>query len=281
MDLGDYGTWNAIARLAPDARSSEKKAMSKRLLLVGLILFALGSRAIADTLDAQLFPLTGEVRFHNPNGFAVPFVYYSITSITNHIGALNPTLPQWHSISDFYDASGNGFIDPTHDWTKLSSTTTELTEGLLAGPGTFGSLPALRSITLGPIWNPGVVPYTDLAFDIHQDAQAVAVNIQLAVEGDYDHNLTVNQADYTVWRQNFGSTTLLDADGNLNGVVDAADYVIWRKNFGNTWPGAGSSAGGGQSLGLINSAVPEPTSGALIWLGGSAFLLRVRRRPAA
>jgi hypothetical protein len=156
-----------------------------------------------------------------------------------------------------------------------------LTEGLLAGPGTFGSLPGLRSITLGPIWNPGVVPYTDLAFDIHQDSQAVTVNIQLAVEGDYDHNITVNQADYTVWRQNFGSATLLDADGNLNGVVDAADYAIWRKNFGNTWPGAGSSVGGGQSLGLINSAVPEPTSGALIWLGGSAFLLRVRRRRAA
>ena len=107
------------------------------------------------------------------------------------------------------------------------------------------------------------------------------MNIQLAVAGDYDHNGTVNQADYTVWRQNFGSTTLLDADGNINGVVDAADYAIWRKNFGNSWPGAGSSVGGGQSLGLVNSAVPEPTSGALIWLAGSAFLLRARRRRAA
>jgi hypothetical protein len=228
----------------------------------------------------QLFPLSGEIRFHNPNGFAVPFVYYSITSITNHVGALNPTNPQWQSITDYYDASGNGFIDATHEWTKLSSTTTELTEGLLAGPGTFGSLSGLRSVSLGGIWNPGVVASTDLAFDIHQDAQAVTVNIQLVVAGDYNHNGTVDQADYTVWRKTLGSTTSLDADGNINGVVDAADFAIWRGNFGKSLPGAGSSVGGGQSLGLLSTAVPEPTAGALIWLACSAFLLRARRRRA-
>ena len=130
--------------------------MSKRLFLVGLFMFALGSRAVADTLEVRVFPLTGEVQLHNANATAVPFVYYSVKSSTNHVGALNPTLPQWHSISDFYDASGNGFIDASHEWTKLPSITTDLAEGLLAGPGTTGSLPALRSITLGSIWNPGV-----------------------------------------------------------------------------------------------------------------------------
>jgi hypothetical protein len=252
--------------------------MSKRLFLVGLIMCALGSRALADTLEAQVFPLSGEVRFRNPNGVAVPFVFYSVTSITNHVGALNPTAPQWQSITDFYDLSGNGFIDATHEWTKLSSTSTQLAEGVFSPPGTGGSLMGLRSFTLGPIWNPGVVAYTDLAFNVQQDSGPVTVNVVTAVAGDYDHNGFVNQADYTTWRQNVGSTTLLDADGNLNGVVDAADYVIWRKNFGNFWPGAGSSVGGGQSLGLSNSAVPEPASGVLIWMAASPFLLRARRR---
>jgi hypothetical protein len=254
--------------------------MSRSLFLATLACLALGVSGVADTLDVQVFPLTGEIRLHNPNAVAVPFVYYSITSSTNHAGALNPTNPPWQSISDYYDASGNGFIDATHNWIKLSATSTELTEGVFSPPGTGGSLPANRAISLGLAWNPAVVPYTDLAFDIHQDAQAVALNIQLAVAGDYDHNGTVNDADYMVWRVHFGSTTALDADGNLDGIVNAADYAIWRRYFGSTYPGAGSSVGGGQSLGLINSAVPEPGAAALICLAASAFLFPARRRAA-
>jgi hypothetical protein len=72
--------------------------MSKPLLLAGLFYLALSLPAAADTLDAQLFPLSGEIRFHNPNGFAVPFVYYSISSVTSQAGALNPTNPPWRSI---------------------------------------------------------------------------------------------------------------------------------------------------------------------------------------
>jgi hypothetical protein len=258
--------------------------MSKSLFVATLVCLALGAPTIADTLDVQLFPLTGEIRLHNPSLAAVPFVYYSIRSSTNHAGALNPTNPQWHSISDYYDASGSGFIDATHNWTKIEATSIELTEGVFSTPGTGGSLPANRAITLGQAWNPAVVPYTDLAFDIQQDTQAVAVNIQLMVAGDYNHSGTVDNADYMVWRTTFGSTASLDADGNLDGVVNAADYAIWRKYFGNTLPGmgtsAGASAGGGQSLGLVTSNVPEPSAAGLIGLATSAFLFRARRRAA-
>ena len=66
--------------------------------------------------------------------------------------------------------------------------------------------------------------------------------------GDYNFDGTVNAPDYNVWRDSFGSTTELDADGNGDGVINAPDYNVWRDNFGRT----------------ANVAVPEPTSIALL-----------------
>jgi hypothetical protein len=60
-----------------------------------------------------------------------------------------------------------------------------------------------------------------------------------AIAGDFDRNVTVDQGDYDSWRNSFGSTTDLSADGNHNGAVDTADYVIWRKaQIGQTGGGA-------------------------------------------
>jgi len=59
------------------------------------------------------------------------------------------------------------------------------------------------------------------------------------------------EADYLVWRNAFGSTTILygsGADGNCDGQVGAADFTVWRNNM---------SAGGGGSLSV---AVPEPSA---------------------
>ena len=72
--------------------------------------------------------------------------------------------------------------------------------------------------------------------------------------GDYNADGVVDAADYTVWRDTFGSMSDLAADGDGSGTVDAADYDIWRQNFG---------AGAG---GFVNNAeaVPEPTTATLI-----------------
>jgi hypothetical protein len=96
------------------------------------------------------------------------------------------------------------------------------------------------------------------------------VRSNLVQTADYNGNGAVDAADYVLWRETLGSTTLLDADGNTNGVIDAGDYDVWRANFGTVF-GAGSGA-------LQNAAqVPEPSSLGLV-LAGSLFAARRRAR---
>lgn len=79
-------------------------------------------------------------------------------------------------------------------------------------------------------------------------------------QGDYNVDGQVDAADYTLWRDTLGSTSLLDADGNGNGTVDAADYQIWRTNF--------------ETLSDPVTTVPEPY---LAWLILAWMALPVRR----
>jgi hypothetical protein len=78
----------------------------------------------------------------------------------------------------------------------------------------------------------------------------------LGLLGDYDHNGSIGPGDYQAWKNSFGSTSNLNADGNGNGIVDAADYTIWRDR----------ASGGGGSGGLGLAAVPEPCTGLMAWV---------------
>jgi hypothetical protein len=92
------------------------------------------------------------------------------------------------------------------------------------GNQTCSTAPADANPTIDPAANVGTT------FDIITTAASSPM-------GDYNGNGSVDDGDYTLWRQGFGSTNL-SADGNGDGAVDAADYVMWRKLFG----GVGSSA---------------------------------------
>jgi hypothetical protein len=79
------------------------------------------------------------------------------------------------------------------------------------------------------------------------------------VAGDYNANGSVDAADYVVWRNTLGSTTLLAADGSgpstgvPNGVVDSFDYTFWQSRFGEVSGSGAGSAGADDQIAAATS----------------------------
>jgi hypothetical protein len=178
-----------------------------RLLRAGICagcwaVLAVPQSSSAATLFAQLYPKTGEVRLQNRDAaLPTPIVFYSITSPR---GALNGSPSVWKSITDTYDASfgispGNGLVDPNGDWIKISNTAAQLAEGALDVDG--GMIPPQRSISLGRIWNPNVVPNPDLVITATAlNGEPIDVSTVFALDGDYLADGVVNGFDYLLWR---------------------------------------------------------------------------------
>jgi hypothetical protein len=73
---------------------------------------------------------------------------------------------------------------------------------------------------------------------------------QIRIAGDYNEDGSVDAADYTVWRDSFGTTGFgLAADGSGDGRVDQTDYALWKSRFAHTLTAVS-----------VAQAVPEPTS---------------------
>ncbi len=98
------------------------------------------------------------------------------------------------------------------------------------------------------IWIAGTI-YGDGVFGTDQNSDGFLAYLETPLlAGDFDGNGIVNQSDYNLWRQDFGSSNAA-ADANSDGVVNAADYTVWRDAM--------------QAAGL-GTAVPEPTATALL-----------------
>jgi hypothetical protein len=138
-----------------------------------------------------------------------------------------------------------------------------------------GMLPAFRAVSLGNIWDPHMVPFPDLAFDIRDDQEVIPVTIELALDGDYSSDQIVDQADYLVWRKYLDSLTAYFADGDLDGVVDLDDQLVWEQNYGVTLPLPPYGGSGGMA-----AAAPEPSTAMILWMaaGWMSVVWRCRAR---
>ncbi|QDT69423.1 Calx-beta domain protein [Planctomycetes bacterium MalM25] len=83
-------------------------------------------------------------------------------------------------------------------------------------------------------------------------SDAVAEVIVGATVGDYNGDGRVDAADYTVFRDTFGSTIDLRADGDGDGEITDADRTIWANNYGST--------GGNLMIGSFDEPVPATTA---------------------
>jgi len=111
-----------------------------------------------------------------------------------------------------------------------------------------------------------VVSLPALGAGLQWDTTALYTQGQLCVlavgiPGDYNHNGIVDAADYTVYRNNAGTTNGLVNDP-IGGTIGLAQYDQWKAHFGQT---AGSGAWTIAST-HADAAVPEPTSIVLILL---------------
>lgn len=90
------------------------------------------------------------------------------------------------------------------------------------------------------------------------DARVLVVDLLRTSPADFNLDGVVDIADYTLWRDNIGTTTGV-GDANFDGVTDTSDYQLWKAQFGTQrvpLSPAASSA--------ISASIPEPTSAVLL-----------------
>ncbi len=93
----------------------------------------------------------------------------------------------------------------------------------------------------------GSVP-AGFSYRLFNDASSQSIELEVTAPGDFNHDGTVNGADYIVLRKGLGTT------------YSPTDYDAWRAHFGQTYtPGAGAGA--------TLSAVPEPAPMMLLAMG--------------
>ena len=111
-----------------------------------------------------------------------------------------------------------------------------------------------------------VTGYGDETFlGLHRSEGHYELVLELVgLPGDYNQSGAVDAADYTVWRDRLGDSSLPNRGPGISGPVSELDYNFWKSQFGVL--GTGSHVG----------AVPEPNTFLLTVMGLTLFALRRR-----
>lgn len=106
-------------------------------------------------------------------------------------------------------------------------------------------------------------------FDQYFSGTGIVTIAAADISGDYDNDTDVDNADFNIWKGQFGNLGAgLAADDDLDGDVDGNDFLAWQANYG-------FGVGGGVA------AIPEPASATLAVAFGVAMVGangRLRRR---
>jgi fibronectin-binding autotransporter adhesin len=103
--------------------------------------------------------------------------------------------------------------------------------------------------------NLGTLP-TGFTYRLFNDSASTSIQLEVTAPGDFNHDGTVDAADFVVWRKGLGTK------------YTPADYDSWRAHFGQTYsPGSGVSS----------NAVPEPGTWLMVGSGVAIALSRGRK----
>ncbi len=210
----------------------------------------LGLQIVADPTDVMKLRVdtnSGLATLVGPDNVAFSLNGYSVSSPS---GQLAPG--GWSSLADRVPDFGNGSDSDLVGWDPLGSgSANQVGEFRHDGSDVFG-LGGTSEISLGNIFTPGGTQDLQLSVSIDGIGNVVLGEVEYVsnpgVVGDYNNDGVVNLADYTVWRNNLGGSSLPN-EGATPGIVDQQDYDVWKSNFGQS---AAASLG--------SSQVPEPST---------------------